>query len=114
MLRKVTLLFTSIWLLGCAPEPIDLGDGYELFRANASDISISYRGKIVVPSYVSECEVVDSFILCLRSEPSLLKPYEIKASVGYGYFILDKNSGNTWGELSQQEQETLLSSLRYE
>lgn len=108
----IPILITIFFILGCEKEvPEDLGDGYTFFTTNPSNHYINKNRKAIVHTNIIEYKVIGKFIVGFREPTKFHEVPESLISKNYGYFVLDKKTGNLREGLSKSEFEEFLQQI---
>jgi hypothetical protein len=103
MNRAFIMLAMLAVLTGCSGGDEQLGDGYMFVKTDSHNHYIVKGPSSTVDSNVAEYQVTENFVLGLRTKPERPEVGKYRVSNAYGYFVLDKRTGDLEEGLSREQ-----------
>lgn len=98
---QIAVLLVALPLVGCRDYSVSLRGGYSFVRTDGANRSIVNKesGVVVYPD-VASYEEINKFIVGCRQKSRLPLSEKPEFTTGFGYFILDTETGKYSGGLS--------------
>lgn len=98
---RIVAIFVALFLAGCGDYSVSLRGGYSFVRTDGANRSIVNKenGVVVYPD-VASYEEINKFIVGCRQKSRLPLSEKPEFTTGFGYFILDTETGKYSGGLS--------------
>jgi hypothetical protein len=102
--RPIIALALLMFLASCGETSTDLGNGYKFIELDAANYVIENKDHaIVVYPNITEYKIVGGYVVGIREKSRSVVEAEHEFTTGFGYFILDMNTGAYVGGLRKDQ-----------